>query len=107
MKPMFKIGDIVRIKKVLQDVLCNDIAYPVNTVGVVCGRASSGEEPAYEVIALHECVRFSHTGATLVLDVRGKNGFLYEECELEKVSLADMKVVLSFSKDEKTYIKWS
>lgn len=104
---MFKIGDIVRIKKILQDVSGNDIAYPVNTVGVVCSRALSGEEPAYEVIALHECVRFSHTGATLVLDVRGKNGFLYEECELEKVSLADMKVVLSFSKDEKTYIKWS
>ena len=104
---MFKIGDIVRIKKILQDVAYNDIAYPVNTVGVVYSRALSGEESAYEVIALNECVRFSHTGATLILDVTGKDGFLYEECELEKVSLTDMKVVLEFSKDEKTYIKWS
>lgn len=104
---MFKVGDIVRIKQVLQDVTGNDIAYPVNTVGVICDRAWNGEEFAYEVIALHECVRFSHTGATLILDVKGKDGFLYEECELEKVSLTDMKVVLEFSKDEKTYIKWS
>ena len=103
---MFKFGDIVRIKKVLQDVLCNDIAYPVNTVGVVCGSASNGEELAYEVIALHECVRFSHTGATLILDVKNKDGFLYEECELEKVNLADMKVMLAFSKGGKRYIKW-
>lgn len=104
---MFKIGDIVRIKKVLQDVSGNDIDYPVNTVGVVCSRALSEEESVYEVIALNECVRFSHTGATLILDVRGKYGFLYEECELEKVSLTDMKVVLEFSKNEKRYIKWS
>lgn len=103
---MFKVGDIVRIKKVLQDVLCNDIAYPVNTVGVVCGHASNGEELAYEVIALHECVRFSHTGATLILDVKHKDGFLYEECELEKVNLADMKVMLAFSQGGKRYIKW-
>ena len=104
---MFKIGDIVRITKMLKDVIGNDIAYPVGTVGVICDRAWNGEEFAYEVIALHECVRFSHTGATLILDVKGKDGFLYEECELEKVSLTDMKVVLEFSKDEKTYIKWN
>ena len=81
---MFKVGDIGRIKKVLQDVLCNDIAYPVNTVGVVCDRASSGEKFAYEVIALHECARFSHTGATLILDVKDKKWILVRRMRIGK-----------------------
>lgn len=104
---MFKVGDIVRIKQVLQDVTGSDIAYPVNTVGVVCDRASDGEEFVYEVIALHECIRFSHTGATLILDVKDQDGFWYEECKLEKVNFTDVKVMLAFSKSGKRYIKWS
>ena len=104
---MFKFGDIVRIKEVLQDVLYNDIAYPVNTVGVVCGCALDGEKIVYEVIALHECVRFSHTGETLILDVKDKDGFWYEEGELGKANLTDVKVMLAFNKGKKRYFKWS
>lgn len=89
---MFKIGDIVRIKKILQDVSGNDIAYPVNTVGVVYSRGLGGDEPSYRVISLRECAQFSETGMTLILNLKGRYGFLYKESELKRVSLYDMKV---------------
>nr|WP_297934578.1 hypothetical protein [uncultured Lachnoclostridium sp.] len=92
MKPMFKIGDIVRITQVLEDVVDNGVAYPVGTVGVVCCIGLGGENRSYGVVSLRECAQFSRTGMNLILNLKGRYGFLYMESELKKVSLYDMKV---------------
>lgn len=92
MKPMFKIGDIVRITKMLKDVIGNDIAYPVGTVGVVYSRGLGGDEPSYGVVSLKECAQFSETGMELILNLKGRYGFLYMGSELKRANLYDMKV---------------
>nr|WP_297934580.1 hypothetical protein [uncultured Lachnoclostridium sp.] len=99
---MFKVGDFVRITKMLKDAVDNNIGYPVETVGVVCDCDRSREEISYEVIPLHECLRFSSNRMSLILDLKGKDGFWYVKSELEKVKLDKMQVMLVRGDEEKT-----